>query len=294
MSRTRASKDTCTEIANRIAQMLEQGVAPWRRPWSVAGAMPTNALTGKAYRGINVLAIFAEQLRAGYTEARWLTYKQAIELGGHVRRGERGTRLVLWKRTERRVETEDGEDETRRSLVARTFTVFNVEQCEGLELAAIEAHEHDPVAAAEELVAGYLAGGPALHQGGAEAYYVPGDDLVVVPPMSAFADVSEYYSTLFHELGHSTGHQSRLARDLGPLAGVHAYSREELVAEFCAAFLCGLTGVSNDASLANSAAYLKGWAAKLREEPKVLLWAASRAQKAVDFIVSAEASAIAA
>lgn len=287
-------RDTCTEIATRIAELLEAGVAPWRRPWSGGASMPTNALTGKPYRGINVLALFVAQLERGYADARWVTYKQAQTLGGHVRKGEKGTRLVLWKPTERRVKAEDGEEQTRRSLVARTFTVFNVEQCEGLELPELAARDISPDEAAEELVAGYLASGPSLRHGGSEAYYQPGLDRVTLPPMATFHSTAEYYSTLFHELGHSTGHASRLARELTCLSSDHRYCKEELVAEFTAAFLCGLAGVDNDASLENSAAYLKGWAAKLRDEPKALLWAASRAQKAVDFIATAEAPAIAA
>lgn len=281
--------DICTEIANRIAELLERGIAPWRRPWSGGSWLPTNALTGKAYRGINVFALIAEQTRAGYTDARWLTYKQAMKLGGHVRKGEKGTRLVLWKPTKRKVASDNGEESTRRSVYMSSFTVFNVEQCEGLELPELAPREHNPVAAADELVAAYLASGPALRHCGGEAYYQAAVDRVTLPPMSAFDSVAEYYSTLFHELGHSTGHATRLNRDLSGLFGDHSYSKEELVAEFTAAFLCGLAGVDNDATLENSAAYMKGWAAKLREEPKVLLWASSRAQKAVDFIVTAEA-----
>lgn len=284
--------DTCTQLTARVIALLEQGTVPWRQPWTAGGSQPTNAVTGAAYRGSNLFTLITARCFGGYEDGRWLTYKQALSLGGHVRKGERGTTLVLWKRV---AQSEESDEKPRGGRsVMRYFTVFNVEQCDGLELPTREPSSVTPSAAAENLVAAYLAGGPALRHGGGEAYYEPRADRVTLPEMSAFDDVGEYYSTLFHELGHSTGHASRLARDLSGLRGGHEYSREELVAEFTAAFMCGLAGVDNDATLANSAAYLRGWASKLRDEPEILQWAASRAQQAVDFIVGAEVAAVAA
>lgn len=284
----------CTEIANQLADLLEQGVAPWRRPWAAGSGMPANASTGAPYRGINILVLMWSQAVNGFTDSRWVTYKQAQAMGGNVRKGEKGTRVVFWKQVERRERDDDGEETSSRGVFARAFTVFNVQQCEGLDLPVVEPGDASLDHRAEALVSNYLASGPRVAYGGDAACYIPALDLVRMPERVSFTGTAEFYSTLFHEIGHSTGHASRLARDLSGLRGSHDYSREELVAELTAAFLCGMAGVSNEDSLANSAAYLKGWASKLREEPDVLVWASSRAQKAVDFIVGADQVAVAA
>lgn len=281
--------DVCTEIAARIATLLAQGVAPWRRDWSEGRGMPSNAATGKRYRGLNVLALLVAQLEGGYGSSRWLTFQQAKALGGHVRRGEKGTQIAFWRRLEvRDRSTHEGEAERSKVIpLARAYTVFNIEQCEGLEL-PVEPARPEPIAAAEQLVAGYLAKGPSLVHGGDPAYF-PTLDLVRMPELDCFDTASGYYTALFHELGHSTGHTSRLGR---PLVGfgsgeVHTYSQEELVAEFTSAMLCGLAGIANDDNLENAAAYLKHWSQKIVDEPRCLIRAASQAQAAVDWIVGA-------
>lgn len=286
--------DVCTEIAARIANLLAQGVAPWRRDWSASCGLPVNLATGKRYRGLNVLALLVAQLEAGYASTQWLTYKQALALGGHVRRGEKGTPIAFWRRLEVRDRSGEHEGALERTKVvplARAYTVFNAEQCEGLELPA-ERPMPEPIAAAEQLVASYLAQGPTLVRGD-DPVYLPTIDVVAMPVLAAFESPAAYYAALFHELAHSTGHATRLARpQVGLGSGqVHIYSQEELVAEFAAAFLCGLAGIANDDRLANSAAYLKHWAAKIVDEPRCLIRAASQAQAAVDWIVGADEAA---
>lgn len=264
-------------VTDRILASIEAGTVPWRRPW--ACAEPRNYTSGKAYRGINVLMLGT----AGYTSPDWLTFKQAIDAGGNVRKGEKGTPILFWKKTER--ETETGEKKG--GFVLRYYTVFNVEQCEGIkpreDAAPPSGRSLTPIAAAEDIVRNY--NGPRIEEG-VQAAYSPMRDVVIMPPRATFTEAEGYYSTLFHELGHSTGHQSRLNRDgvVSPIQfGSHAYSHEELVAECCAAFLCGAAGII-DATADQSAAYIAGWSKALRANPKWFVDAASKAAKAADMV----------
>lgn len=279
-----ASRDIHAEIADRIASMLEQGVAPWRQPWTGGCGLPSNAKSGNRYSGINCLMLHLTQHARGFGSSRWLTFVQAKQLGGCVRKGERGTPILIVKDVTRKATTPGGEAE--RYRMATSATVFNLDQIEGLTLAAETSGSTDPIGAAEDLVAGYLSTGPALAHGDVGAFYSPSRDQITMPNRAAFHTAAGYYSTLFHEIGHSTGHTSRLDRDLSPLAIVHSYAREELVAEFTAAFLCGQAGLDDDREIENTAAYLANWAAKIRDDPKVLAWAASQASKAVALVLS--------
>lgn len=281
--------DICTQIASRIADMLDEGVAPWRRPWSQGFGLPVNASTGRAYSGINVLALLASQMVANYPTCQWVTYKQAQAMGGQVRKGEKGTRIAIVKRVTRKRKLRDDED--RAYTMMRSATVFNVAQVDGLDLPEGPVVA-DPIDAADSLVAGYFAAGPSVSHGGDVAAYSPSLDAIRMPPRAAFDTPADYYATLFHEVGHSTGHRRRLDRDLTPLSkSVHDYSREELVAEFAAAFLCGHVGIED--TLPRSAAYLRGWASKLRDEPAALRWAAARAQEAYSLVVESSVDAAA-
>lgn len=262
--------------------MLESGTSPWRRPWSGAGAsLPVNAATGHRYRGINLLALECSRLRFGFTDMRWCTLKQANSLGGRVRKGEKGTTVVLVKR-----ETVERDGETKCYTIGRAFTVFNAEQLDGAALRPADTREFTPVESAQRIVEGY-AGGPVIEHGHHLAAYVPSLDLVAMPPRDCFESSERYYEVLFHELVHSTGHRSRLARDLDGLSGDHSYSHEELVAELGAAFLCGHAGIATDEVLGQCAAYLRGWASRLRDRPGSLARASSQAQRALDVILGA-------
>ena len=282
------SKNVYEIVTERIIESLAKGVAPWRKPWRAAGAqgMPKNLISGKPYRGINVLLLATSPFSSPY----WLTFKQAKERGGSVRKGEKGTPIVFYKTYDKK--SNDGAE--RRHWVMRYFTVFNVEQCDGLRdvptLHPDVRTPHARIEACEAVVRGYR--GPSIETGSL-ACYSPVADTIRVPPIESFDAREEYYSTLFHEMVHSTGAKGRLERDGivgGTTFGDHRYSFEELVAECGAAFLCGETGI-DAATLENSAAYLAHWASKLKSEPKWIVQAASQAAKAADFVLGRAAKA---
>lgn len=283
-----ARRDPYAEVTARIIAALERGTVPWRHPWRARGLR--NAVSHRPYRGINLLVLSLVSMEAGYDDARWLTFRQAEQLGGHVRRGQHGTRVVFWKWPAREEEREAGPDDERRGdafPLMRLYTVFNVAQCEGLALPDAEAgEEFDPLEQAEAIVSGY-AGGPEILHDAEAAYYVPVQDQVHLPPRGAFRDVDGYYATLFHELAHSTGHPSRLDREgyqESAAFGSAVYSREELVAEFAAAFLCQEAGV-DAARLDQSAAYIASWLRALEDDRRLAVAAAGQAQRAVDHIL---------
>jgi antirestriction protein ArdC len=226
----------------------------------------------------------------GYSSPYWLTYNQARELGGHVRKGEKGMAVLLWKPSDRKGSGEgeqapaDGND--RRRLYVTTYTVFNLDQTEGVQVPARLTRpvpQVDPIESAERIVASY-AKGPTIVHGGDRACYFPSADRVNVPHAGAFHSREHYYSVLFHELTHSTGHESRLARDLGGMGD--AYAQEELIAELGAAFLTNAAGIENPATLEDSSSYLRFWLGKFRDDKgQSLVKAASAAQRAADLIL---------
>lgn len=276
-------RDPYGEVTARITAALERGTVPWRHPWRVRGHR--NAVSDRPYRGINLLLLGLVALEQEYDDPRWLTYRQAERLGGHVRRGQRGTQIVLWRWIERK-DADDGEASGRFPLM-RFFTVFNVAQCEDLTVADPDGGgEFDPLRRAEAIVAGYE-GGPAVFHDADSAYYIPSKDEVHLPPRPAFRDADGFYATLFHELSHSTGHTRRLNREGYQAAvafGSPVYSREELVAEFGAAFLCCEAGI--DASrLEQSAAYIASWLKALQDDRRLAVVAAGQGQRAADRIL---------
>ena len=227
------------EVTGRIIADLEAGQLPWVQPWGTAGSgvgpgLPRNALTGRPYSGINILILWGEVIARSYPSQGWLTFRQALAAGGHVRKGEVGTTVVYADRFIPEAEKEralaEGGD-ARAVPFLKRFTVFNAAQCEGLpaDLAADPAPlpEREIVPVAEEVIA---ASGVAFRVGGDKAYYAPSQDVVVVPPQPAFFDQVNYYRTCLHELTHATGHPARLGRDLSSAFGTPGYAREELVA----------------------------------------------------------------
>jgi antirestriction protein ArdC len=243
-----------------------------------------NLASGRGYRGINVFLLSS----SGYGSPYWLTYKQATERGGHVRKGEHGRKVVFWKIGTREVEDSDGDTIERKSILLRYYTVFNVEQCEGIA-APDSARTVNPIEECERIVNG-MPNPPALLED-ARAWYRPSTDTVGMPSRNAFNCAEEYYSTLFHELTHSTGHTKRVGRDgiekLNTF-GSESYSKEELIAEMGAAMLCGVVGIERK-TLSNSSAYLQSWINVLRSDSRMVIQAASHAQKAADYIIGGAA-----
>ena len=274
-------------VTDKIIGMLESGAVPWRRPWSSAG-LPRNLVSKKPYRGINHFLLSA----SNYVSPLWLTLRQANELGGSVRRGEQSTLIIFWKIDQKEEEpTEPGDEEAQRRFLLRYYRIFNLEQCDlpqGVldKLPQVETHDHDPIAAAELIVAN-MPQRPALETAGTKAFYSSLSDRVTMPPRDLFTTAEEFYGTLLHELTHSTGHKTRLARETITEAapfGSPTYSKEELCAEMGSAFLCAEAGIS-PVVIENQASYIAGWLSKLRDDRKLLVYAAAQAQKAADFIL---------
>ena len=264
-------------ITAQILAGLEGGEIPWRKPWRTLP--PANLITKKPYRGINTFLLGF----AGYGSQYWLTFNQAKQLGGNIRRGEHGTKIVFWKFNTYETETADGETEERKSAFLRYYTVFNLEQTERLK-ALLDLPPAFPIESAESIVRG-MPNPPAFEQD-SRASYIPSCDVITIPSRTAFDSQEEYYGTLFHELTHATGHAKRLGRDgfdTPQQFGSESYSREELIAEMGSAMLCGVAGIEQS-TLANSAAYLKGWIARLNADSKLVISAAGAAQKAADYI----------
>ncbi len=275
-------------ITETIIEKLEQGTVPWHQPWSSEAAK--NLISKREYRGINVFLLGA----AGYANPYWLTFRQAKQLGGHVKKGERSTPVVFWKWLERERENpETGEIETHSAPLLRYYRIFNTEQCEGIPADKVpvleNAREFHPIKEAERMVQ-EMPQRPIIQHEAAQAFYRPSADVVNMPAPELFTSDEEYYSTLFHELTHATGHESRLNRlDTDKLAafGSKDYSQEELVAEMGSAFLCGHCGIA-ERIIDNSAAYIQGWLRRLRNDKRLVLFAAAQAQKAADFILENE------
>ncbi|RCK45969.1 antirepressor [Thalassospira profundimaris] len=280
------------EVTARIIAELEAGRAPWVQPWGTPEAkaglgLPKNALTGRAYSGVNILILWHHVVRAGFATQIWLTYRQAQEMGGHVMKGERGVAAchadTFIPKAERERAAKDGDDPERVPFLKR-FTLFNVEQCEGLPDDAYQGAtplpEADIVPQAERLIE---ATGADFRVGGTKAFYVPSQDFIRVPPQPAFFEQINYYRTCFHELGHWTGHRDRLARDLSHSFGSKPYAREELVAEMASAFICASLTITPTVRHTD---YLGAWLEVLKEDNRAIFRAASHASKAADFILA--------
>ncbi|MGH7781585.1 MAG: ArdC family protein [Candidatus Binataceae bacterium] len=288
--------DIYAMVTDKIINLLENGVVPWRRPWTSTG-LPRNLVSKKPYRGVNVFLLSASK----YVSPFWLTMRQANELGGHIRKGEESTAIVCWKIEDAKASPEDldadeSEEKTCRRFLLRFYRVWNLEQCELPQavldkLPKIETHQHDPIEAVEKIIAG-MPNRPEIMRGGSKAYYSPLTDRITLPPRELFISAEEEAATETHELIHASGSEKRLAREgiceAAPF-GSPVYSKEELCAELGAAYLCAEAGISN-AVIANQAAYLAGWLKSLRADRTLLIHAAAQAQKAADFILNRSCS----
>ena len=279
------------EITAKIINELERGRLPWVQPWGTAAkarlAMPRNAATARQYSGINILILWGTVVQYGYPTQHWLTFRQALSLGGNVRKGERGTTVVYADRftpeDEKRRARETGEEAGSIPFLKR-FTVFNTAQCEGLpEDVAIEAPPPPPHMIEPRVEALIRATGIDFRIGGNQAFYVPAHDYVQVPPPQAYFEPIDWHRTALHELGHATGHASRLGRDMSGRFGTRKYAFEELVAEMNAAFCCASLGV---VPTVRHADYIGSWLEVLREDNRAIVRAASQASRAADWLLA--------
>ena len=279
-------KDLYVDVTNRIITALEQGTPPWVCPWRDGTALPSNLVTGKSYRGINILMLSIEAMARNYTDSRWLTFRQVNELGSRIRKGEHGTPVVFYRLREINEVSGDGTDTdavSKRSIpMLKGYTVFNIGQLDDIpdRFALRPTLAWQSIDEAEQLL---NRSGAAICHGGNNAFYRPVDDIIQLPPPTWFAHPVDYYATALHELCHWTGHPHRLNRVLGRRHEIEAYAYEELVAEIGAAFLCAHCGLP--ASLEH-ASYIDFWLDALRRDKRLIFVAAGAAQKAVDFVLS--------
>jgi len=279
------------EITDKIIAELEAGRVPWVQPWGTASAkaplaMPKNASTDRTYSGINVLLLWGSTIEHGFAGQSWLTFRQALSLGGHVRKGERGTTVVYADRfvpgDEKRRAAEAGEEAQAIPFLKR-FTVFNTDQCEALPEKIATTAPPSPAGLIEPRVAALInATGITFRIGGDRAFYAPVEDYVQVPPPQAYFEPINWHRTALHELAHATGHPSRLNRDQSGSYGTKKYAFEELVAELSAAFGCASLGI---VPTVRHADYIGAWLKVLREDNRAIVRAASQASKAADFLL---------
>ena len=287
-------------ITNKIVEAMEKGVNPWRMPWRInttqSGGvdMPYWSRQGKGYSFLNCM-LLAMQGKSG---GEFITLKQANAEGGHVKKGSKSAVVVFWCLGYNRKGTDEQGNEITEHVqykcpVLKQYRVFSVDDCEGLKArpAAINAepvNAPDPIEEGERLLADYLngEGAPAFSTGSNKAFYSPSADAIAVPALSQYDNAAEYYSTAFHECVHSTGHASRLDRKLSSgYKGSEDYAAEELVAEIGSAYLCAAAGIDDEAAFNNSAAYLKGWAKRIKDDRKLFPVAAARAERAARYIL---------
>ena len=287
------STDVYSIVTERVIALLQAGTAPWRKPWR-GGDSPRNLISKKPYRGINALLLGSTSFASPY----WLTFNQVQQLKGRVKKGAKSELVIFWKFFDKQKETDDAESSERptkrRPPLLRYYRVFNVEQTEGLEKHLPPPPEERPFTPIERAarIIEAMPQRPPIRHDEPSAYYAPARDYVNLPRPEMFEMPENYYAVSFHELTHATGHESRLNR--AGVAGSRLaafgsadYSREELVAEMGSAFLCAKAGI--ESTLDNSAAYLKGWLEALKGDARLIVTAASAAQRAADFILGQNA-----
>jgi antirestriction protein ArdC len=283
--------DVYTRITDKIITDLEKGVRPWMKPWSAehAAGRITRPLrhNGIPYRGINVVMLWSASVGRGFACPLWLTFKQALELGGNVRKGESGELVVYANSITRTEAKEDGTEEEREIPFLKGYTVFNAEQCEGLPAQYYARSEPNALTPAQRIEAAdvfFASTGADIRHGGTRAYYAESADYVQMPPFETFRDAVSHAATLAHELTHWTKHDKRLARDMGRVKWAdEGYAREELVAELGAAFLCADLGITPEVR-EDHAAYIASWLEVLKGDKRFVFSAASQAQRAVDYL----------
>ena len=291
-------QDVYTRVTDTILAALEQGTRPWMKPWDAAHAAgPVSRPlrhNGTPYKGVNVLMLWLAAMEKGYTAPIWMTYDQAKELGAHVKKNERSSLVVYantFKKTER--DTASGEDIEVEIPFMKPYSVFNVEQIDGLPAHYYAKNTPPTLDTAQRharLDAFFAATKADIRHGGNRAFYTIGEDYIQMPPFETFHSPENYYATLAHEETHWTRHPSRLDRDLGRKKwGDAGYAMEELVAEIGSAFLCAELGITPEIR-EDHAAYIASWLKVLEEDKRAIFTAASHAQKAADFLLSLQPS----
>jgi antirestriction protein ArdC len=289
--------DTYQEVTDAVIKALEEGTVIWQCPWNQVG-LPKNITTDVNYRGWNLFLLNFHSMIKGYPTPYYITYKQANHLKGSIKKGEKGIRIIYWATVELKNESNDANtqqpvDDTskpRTIMVPKTYTVFNIAQTEGFDFRCYDAEFRSEAEAIAncEVVVDNMPNRPTIRKNGTNAYYQPSTDTVVVPSLKRCKSSEAYYSTLFHELAHSTGHESRLNRKEllnSDGFGSTAYAKEELTAEMTAAFLNAVTGISSS-TIDNSAAYIETWLKALKNDKTLVIKAAAQAQRAADYILS--------
>lgn len=299
-NRKSSRPDVYTRITNKIVSALEQGTRPWIRPWNAehAAGRITKPLrhNGTPYSGINIMMLWQAAMGNGYSAPIWMTFRQAKELGAHIRKGERGE-LVVYSNTITRTEEDGNGEEVEQTIpFLKGYTVFNVEQIDGLPSHYYQLAEPtlDPVQRIDHAERFFTALGADIRHGGNQAYYAAGSDHVQMPPFETFRDAQSYYGTLAHECTHWTRHPSRLDRSFGRKRfGDEGYAREELVAELGSAFLCADLELALEPREDHSA-YIEAWLKVLNNDKRAIFAAAAHAQRAADYLHAQQPNAEAA
>lgn len=283
-------EDIYARITNQIVAALERGVKPWTQPWNAAHAAGSVSRplrhNGQPYAGINVLTLWASAMERRYSAPIWMTFRQALELGGHVRKGEKGSPVVYADKMVKTETGDDGSEEDRIIPFLKAYTAFNVEQIDDLPahyyaLANTDPNPDTRIASADKF---FAATGADIRHGGNSAFYVPSQDFIQMPAFETFRDAQGYYATLAHECTHWTRHESPLDRDLGRKQfGDEGYAREELVAELGAAFLCADLGLTLE-DRPDHASYIGSWLRVLKDDKRAIFTAAAHAQRATDYL----------
>lgn len=262
-------------ITNKFVDQLKAGVVPWQKPWKCRG-MPLNLQSGKPYNGVNRLLLYL----APYTSPYWVTYKQATQCGGHVRKGEKGTEIIFF------TSYKDKKNNDKVRPVMRYYRVFNVEQCEGVDYPKEVTPEFNPIEQGQAVIDGFT-DCPPIHWGGNSAAWNPRTDQVLSPKPEQFKSPEYYYAVMYHELIHSTGHESRSGRLAGDASrfGSGSYAKEELVAEVGSAFLLHHAGIDASGLFDNSAGYIAGWLKALNNDTRLIVQASKLAAQAADYIL---------
>lgn len=269
------------ELLAKLIARIESGCPPWRREWSGGGesGLPRNVATGREYTGMNIPIFWLEQGEFGYETPLWIGYKQAQDLGGHVRKGERGHDGVRMNVINKKDESGNKTGDV--FQLPTSFKVWNIDQCEGLDhlKPPVTRHEWTPIQTAESIL---TASGATIEYGGGRAYYAQTHDKITLPERNRFMSAEGFYATALHELGHWTGHESRLNRQLKNRFGDDSYAMEELVAEMSCCFTQARIGLGGDVE--NHASYLDVWLRVLKEKPSILLSLSAQASRAADYI----------